>query len=714
MKIRFLILSLFASTCAYADDIKQLAPTVVTATRVETNSFDLPVSIDVVEQKDLEGQLGMTLSESLIRVPGITAQNRNQMAQDPQISSRGFGARSAFGVRGVRVLVDSIPLTMPDGIGQPGSVDLDSMKSIEVMRGPFSSLYGSSSGGIINMISKDPSKSPEISGGILFGSFNTRKESMSTSGSVQGVNYLIDASNFSTDGYRNHSSTDKNQATIKISTKINEATNLTILNNWFDQRSQDPAGLNAADYASDRKAVAKSIDTTNARVIRNNIQSGFNLEHKLNENNNFNVMFYVGHRYNSQFLPTTLNKITETTGKDSLYQRSYWGNDLRWTNNGSFFDKKYSFTTGVAFGSMSDARLEISATNGTINDRNTASNIKRNEANIGYNFDQYLQGQIALMEKLDFHAGMRHSLVNLRVDDYLYTTRGGTGDSSGAVSYEKTTPVIGLVWKQNPSLSIYANYGVGFETPTFIELAYDNASTGGSSNLALKPSESENFELGFKSFINANTKFNAAIYKINAYQEIVAATTGTYSVYTNVGKTNRQGFEASIDSTLDHNIGLYGSYNYIDAEFKSAFDYQDSLPTINSQLPADPVTNPVTTYHVTSGMKIPGVYKQQIYGEISWKYPELGFKTAFEARHNDSLFVNNANTAKAPGYTIFNLRAGFEQNVQKWKVSEFVRIENLTDRNYVGSNRINDGKLFFYEAGAERNYLLGVNASYHF
>ena len=127
--------------------ISTLAPVVVTATRVEQNSFDLPVAIDVVDMEDIQtGQLQMQLSESLIRVPGITAQNRNNQAQDPQISSRGFGSRSAFGVRGVRVYVDGIPLTMPDGQGQPGVVDLSAIRSIEVMRGPFSALYGNSSG----------------------------------------------------------------------------------------------------------------------------------------------------------------------------------------------------------------------------------------------------------------------------------------------------------------------------------------------------------------------------------------------------------------------------------------------------------------------------------------------------------------------------------------------------------------------------------------
>jgi iron complex outermembrane receptor protein len=149
-------------------NITNIAPVVVTATRVETNSFDLPVAIDVVEKKDIQdGQLQMTLSESLIRVPGITAQSRTQMSQDPQISTRGFGARSSFGVRGIRIYVDGIPLSMPDGSGTPGSADLAAIKSIEVMRGPFSALYGSSSGGVIQLLTEDAPKTPEVSAGAL-------------------------------------------------------------------------------------------------------------------------------------------------------------------------------------------------------------------------------------------------------------------------------------------------------------------------------------------------------------------------------------------------------------------------------------------------------------------------------------------------------------------------------------------------------------------
>jgi iron complex outermembrane receptor protein len=155
--LTFAVMSACVSQQSFAADTNAsliVSPVVVTATRNAQNSFDLPVAIDVVDQKDIrDGQLQMTLSESLIRVPGITAQNRSNQSQDPQISSRGFGSRSSFGVRGIRVYVDGIPLTMPDGQGQPGVVDLSIIKSIEVMRGPFSALYGNSSGGVIQMLS---------------------------------------------------------------------------------------------------------------------------------------------------------------------------------------------------------------------------------------------------------------------------------------------------------------------------------------------------------------------------------------------------------------------------------------------------------------------------------------------------------------------------------------------------------------------------------
>ncbi len=227
------VLSTFSiSQQAQAETTEKIvtAPVVVTATRVEQNSFDLPVAIDVVESKDIQnGQLQMTLSESLIRVPGITAQNRTQSAQDPQISSRGFGSRSSFGVRGVRVYVDGIPLTMPDGQGQPGVVDLSAVKSVEVMRGPFSALYGNSSGGVIQMLTKDAPKTPEVGATVMFGSYDTKRNVLEASGQLEGLEYMLNLSNFESDGYRANSSSNKQMATAKFKFNLDEDTKVTAL-----------------------------------------------------------------------------------------------------------------------------------------------------------------------------------------------------------------------------------------------------------------------------------------------------------------------------------------------------------------------------------------------------------------------------------------------------------------------------------------------------
>ena len=197
------------SQLALAEETKSLSSVVITATKTEQDSFDLPMSIDKVSKEQIQdGQLRMTLSESLARVPGITAQNRTQMAQDPQISSRGFGARSAFGVRGIRVYVDGIPLSMPDGIGNPGSVDLGMIDSIEVMRGPFSAMYGNSSGGVIQMLTGKSEGPTEVTGDVLYGSYKTHRESVSVTGGTKDFDYQLSTSNFASDGYRQQSKND--------------------------------------------------------------------------------------------------------------------------------------------------------------------------------------------------------------------------------------------------------------------------------------------------------------------------------------------------------------------------------------------------------------------------------------------------------------------------------------------------------------------------
>lgn len=682
-----------------------LSPVVVTATRQAQNSFDLPIAIDVVEEKDIKnGQLQMQLSESLIRVPGITAQSRTQQAQDPQISSRGFGSRSSFGVRGIRIYLDGIPLTMPDGQGQPGVADLSAIKSIEVMRGPFSSLYGNSSGGVIQMFSQDAPATPTISATTMFGSYDTRRNVLEAAGQLEGLEYMLNISNFESDGYRANSSSNKQMATAKFKFNLNEDTKVTALVNWFDQEAQDPLGLDRARAfsSSTRDKVVPAALFANTSVKRDHTQVGFNIEHALNENNKISFVPYVGTRNNAQILTTSAlatgligsctagNPPAGTCARLSEISREFYGADTRWDNTGTLGLMPYSLSIGITYGKSSDSRLDRNVlVNGL-----AANTLNRDEDNISTNFDQYIQGKLSLTPTLDIHAGARHTKVKLEVKDN-FTTSGnpGQGDNSGSVEYQKTTPVIGAIWKATETLNFYANFGKGFETPTFIEAAFDNVATGAASkpNLGLKASESNNTEFGLKSFLTDNTRLNLTLFHIKTKDEIVVNQTNAgRSSYTNANDTKRNGVELSLDSKFNNGISTFISYTYLDAKFDSAYR------------------------NVSSGNKIPGTYKHQLYGEVAWQYQPLGFFSALEGRYNSDVFVNDINSDKAPSYTIFNIRAGLEQNLTNWRFKEFIRLENITDKDYIGSVRVNDGNSLFFEPAAGRNYLLGLSAQYKF
>lgn len=696
----FLLVAAIVAPQAYAEEAVNLAPVVITATKNEQNSFDLPVAIDVVDKEDIQdGQLQMLLSESLIRVPGITAQNRNNQAQDPQISSRGFGSRSAFGVRGIRVYVDGIPLTMPDGQGQPGVVDLSAIKSIEVMRGPFSALYGNSSGGVIQMLSEDAPKTLEVGGTVMFGSYDTKRQVLSAAGTSENIEYLLNVSNFETDSFRDHGAGQKEAATAKFKINISDATKLTALVNWFDQKAQDPLGLTRAVAFSEPTAAGVGAIESNTRVYRSHTQAGFNLSHAFNENNAVNLMTYVGTRENEQYLALPSSPPVNANGRASEISRDFWGADLRWDNNGKIFNLPYNISFGLNYGKSEDARRDINAVNGVKRPTNVPGNtnfgLNRDEDNISTNFDRYIQGKLSVLDNFDIHAGARRTKVRLEVKDNFITGTSAIGDNSGTVEYQKTTPVIGAVWKVTPIFNLYANYGRGFETPTFIEAAFNSTAAGATPNLSLKPSESSNYELGAKAFIGDNTQANLNLFRITTDDELViSASNAGRNVYSNAGKTKRTGAEFSIDSKFQNNISTYFSYSLLNAKFDSDFDSTSGL--------------------INSGNRIPGTYRSQIYGELAWKYAPLGFSTALEGRHNSKVYVNDRNTDIAPSYTIFNLRAGFEQNLANWSFREYLRIENMFDKKYIGSVRVGDVNSRFFEPGADRNYLLGLSASYKF
>lgn len=681
------------------------APIVVTATRVEQNSFDLPVSIDVVDAETIhDGRQQVNLSETAARIPGVVVANKFNLAQDLAISTRGFGARSAFGVRGVRLYADGIPLSMPDGQGQTGTFNLDTAKQIEFMRGPFSALYGNSSGGVVQILTRDGAKEPTISGGITFGSFNTQRESLTLEGQEGDLNYVLNGSHLSTDGYRDHSEATRDMLHTKLSYKASVATKVTLVASALNQHdSQDPLALTPAQFKVDPQQAGTNAELTDARANKKQVQAGLVIEHAISEQETVSLMGYFGTRTSDGYLALSTvtgsgtSKVTHT-GRLSAIDREFGGLDAKWTYKDNLAGKPYSIVAGLNYDRMKDDRTQLPTDSGV-----TFPVLKRDETQTVHNFDQYLQTTFEPTDRWLLAAGLRHTKIKFNVDDKMPVVLPNDPDSSGSLEYSNTSPVLGTTFKVTPTFNLYANYGEGFETPTFIEMTYvgNPIPVGAGPNLNLKASKSKNYEIGAKAFVSNNTKVNLALFKVKTEKEIVVDQgQGTTASFKNAGDTERNGLEISIDSALPHNIGFYVAYTLMNAEFKDAF-------CSGSATTPCPLAN-----KVNSGNKIPGAYTSNTYAEVSWKYPAIGFSTALEGIYFSDVYTNDINKIKADSYAIFNLRGSFTQSMGNWSIGEFARIDNLTDKTYVSSVRVNTSAA--YDSGAPRNWTVGLNANYKF
>jgi iron complex outermembrane receptor protein len=698
MKIRLLLLSLFASTSVLADDVRKLSPTVVTATRYETNSFDLPLSIDAVTGSEIrDARTGANLSEIAPRIPGVVINYRSTAAQELSISTRGFGARSQFGVKGIRIYADGIPLNSADGQGQAGSINIDTLGQIEFMRGPFSALYGNSSGGVVQAFTRDGAKDPTITMGASSGTWNTNKQSITYEGQAGPVNYILNAYQYVSDGYREFSQHRRDNFNGKISYQFSPDTKFTFVGNYMDQPyTNDPNALNPSQYASNSRAAGSGAVRTNSRLYRVNSYGGIIIDHNLTEKDTLRFMAYSGSRSNLQYL---------TTSAASEIIRDTEGFDFRWSRKDLFLDRPLNFTAGLAYDSMEDVRSRYSYISGVrypIGYRPT----NRQEMQKAFNLDQYVQASYEPTDRLLVIAGLRRSRVNIKNNDLFFgetsdmTINGSPTpiDSTGQVTYTNTSPVAGVTFKVTPTLNIYANYGRGFETPTFAETTYSDAQTGAGPNLSMVPSKSKNYEIGLKTFVSSNTRINVALFKVDTKNEIVVLdnkTDTSQNLYGSVANTERKGIEFSLDSRLPYNFNFYQTYTYLDSEFKNSF------------------TNTVGGF-VAAGNRLSGVYKNTAYSELSWKYPAFNFSSAIENIYYGDVhgYDSNASDRKADAFSIVNLRASLKQSYSNWNFSEFVRADNIFDEKYVGNVRVNNSATF--EPGAPRNYTVGVTSSYTF
>ncbi|AIE03515.1 TonB-dependent receptor PqqU [Klebsiella variicola] len=670
---------------------------VVTAAPTTVSELDTPAAVSVVNGDEMrQAAPRVNLSESLGAVPGLQVQNRQNYAQDLQLSIRGFGSRSTYGVRGLRIYVDGIPATMPDGQGQTSNIDIGSVDTIEVLRGPFSALYGNSSGGVINVTSQTGTQPPTVEASSYYGSFGTWHYGMKATGAVGDgshagdVDYTVSTNRFTTRGYRDHSGARKNLANARLGVRINDVSKLTLLLNSVDIKANDAGGLTADEWRDNPRQSPRG-DQYNTRKNTRQTQAGLRYERQLSAQDDLSVMMYAGERETTQFqsIPRAPQLKPSHAGGVIDLTRHYQGIDTRLTHRGELL-VPVTLTAGLDYENMSERRKgyeNFVMVNGAPQYGEQGA-LRRNERNLMWNVDPYLQTQWQLTDKLSLDAGVRYSSVWFDSNDYYITP--GNGDDSGDASYHKWLPAGSLKYALTDAWNVYLSAGRGFETPTINELSYRSDNQSGL-NFGLKPSTNDTVEIGSKTRLG-NGLLTAALFQTNTDNEIVVdSSSGGRTSYKNAGKTRRQGMELGLDQQFGESWRLKAAWTWLDATYRTNVCDDASC----------------------NGNRIPGIARNMGYASFGYQ-PEQGWYAGSDIRYMSDIMANDENTAKAPSWTVVGLTTGYKWSYGRMDMDLFGRVDNLFDREYVGSVIVNESNGRYYEPAPGRNYGIGLNLAWRF
>ena len=670
-----------AHSVALADtqpDEEEISELVVTATRIARSPGDVPASVSVLSGDELQHarqQLG--LDEALARVPGVYFQNRYNFAQDLRIAIRGFGARSNFGVRGIKILIDDIPETLADGQGQVDSIDLASVGQVEVLRGPASALYGNAAGGVISIQSEVGALQPYAEARMAFGDYGFRKQQFKTGGAVGGMNYLLSISDLQIDGYRDHSAARNKQFNSRFRFDVSDNGELSLAISATDQPlSNDPGGLTSAQVLENPRGASSRNISFDAGEALDQQKLGASYKHRFANGDVMTARNYYLFR-NFQ------NRLPFAAGGAVTIDRFFAGGGLSYSRSFRLGEFQHRLIVGIDYDRQDDERQRYDNLAGAQGPLTFDQTERATSTGI------FVQDELRLSDALAVTVGLRYDSVDFAVaDDFLVD-----GDDSGARSIDDVSPSIGFVFKLNSEHSLYGSFATAFETPTFTEFA--NPDGSGGFNPALAPQLSTSFELGLRGSISETGQYEIVAFNIDVDDELVpfeiAASPGR-NYFANVAKSSRQGLELAVRSEPLPGLSLSLAYTFSDFTFDTFIDDSGSD---------------------FSGNRIPGIPKTFAHADIAYTH-DSGFMIALDAMYSDSIFAENANLASVNGATVANLRLAFLQETARLDIEPFIGVNNLTDTAYTSNTRINAFGGRYFEPGPERNVYGGVLVRYRF
>ena len=654
-----------------------LDTTVVTATRAPTSLRDVPAAISVVDQRAIqEARPTVSLAEPLNRVPGVLVQDAGNQAQGPRIQIRGFGTRAAFGIREIRVLLDGLPETLPDGQTEIGDVDLDSIARIEVLRGPASSLYGNASGGVIQLFTEDAPEAPQIETRTLGGSYGLIKTSLKGGARAGDVGLFVQGSYFSIGGYRDHSSAYDGNLNAKLRVGLGGTTSVTFLMNAVDAPlAQDPGGLTRQQTsANPRQARDVNLLLDAGEAVQQG-RIGAVLDHRAGPHA-LSVYAYTLYRDFDSRQPI----LPELGDGIVTFHRVSPGGGFRYDFAAPVMGFAQTLTLGFDGQGQSDDRRRFANVGGV------RGALGVSEAEDVRGLGAYLREAVFVTDAVQLSGGVRHDDVRFSTDiAYPPDTAGGTR------TFSRWSPAGGVLWAALPWLSAYANVGTAFQVPTTTELDDPN---GPGFNPAIEPQSTTSWEIGARAGRADAFEGGIAAYLMDIRDELVPFESASgRTAFRNAGSSRRIGLELDGQARLTPWFGTLaggevdwtGSFSAIDADY-------ERYPTEAGDF---------------GGNDEPGIPPWQVYQQLAWRNPAGAF-VALEGFFVGGYFVDDANSERTRGYALLNLRTGFRQAVGRFAVEPFFGVQNLADAAYSGVVRLNALGGRFFEPAPGINVYGGV------
>ena len=665
-----LLLTFFCNAQKQAKDSIQLEEVIISVTKIKDSLVNTPFSVSIKNfstfQKSAEQ---FNISEYIEDVPGIFISNDNNYAQDSRISIRGFGSRANFGIRGIKLIVDGVPETTPDGQSQIDNLNLEIIEKVEVIRGVGSSLYGNSSAGIIKIKTLQELQNSFARIGFSLGSNQQNKSQFFLGQKYKKTSYTFLYSQTKSNGYRNNSGFKNNNLNINLFKKVNDKTNYGLSFNYVDSPyAIDPGGLTTEEVEDNRKQARERNVIYDSKESIKHLKLSGSFEKKISNKLTFSKYLFFSNRDFNGNIPVK-------KGGTIKLDRKYWG-----LGASLLIKNKFNTQIGFDLGNQKDLRKRYFNNEGEIG----ALVLEQNEKFINYGI--FLVTSLKLNSFI-INPGIRLDKNTISIDDRFLAD----GNSSDKINLNSLNPSLGINYKSNSFNRFFVNVSTGFETPTLNE--FGSSPIGSGFNKNLKSQNSINYELGFsKKSINNKFKLDLIYFNTSTKNEVLPYEDSQFPgqvFYNNAGKTQRSGIEFS------------GSYNY-----NNFWNFNSSI-SIGRYLFDEFIDNEENY----SGNKIPGVPEKTMFFNVNYKN-ESKLSVSLQLKVIGDLYANNSNSVKVDGFNRLNLKISKGINYKKITIDPFLIFKNILGTSYYDNIRINAFGARYYEPAAKANFYGGIKIKF--